>query len=238
MFPSLTSERARAKLVSGEPLLRGESFFIDREALQKRLGVLCDAVEHHQGGEAGRTLRESLKAGKLDPAELLGNILAGRTDALAERAEALGLDPGLTGTLFRLLLIPVLSPVNASWEGLRQEMGWKSGSCPTCGSWPLLGEYHSPTQPRVFRCGLCTAAWPFPANVCPFCATDEAGFLDSFAVEGEDPRYRAATCQACRCYVKIVSTPRPLTGPQLLVMDLATMHLDAAAPEKGYSAAE
>jgi formate dehydrogenase maturation protein FdhE len=237
-FPSLTPERGRAKLAGGVPLLRGESFYINQEALHQRLVILCDAVEHHQGGEAGAALRAGVQAERLDPGELLGNVLAGNVDALHKRAEALGVEPGLTSTLLRLLLIPVLSPVNTAWLGVRQEVGWASGSCPTCGAWPLLGEYRSPGQQRYFRCGLCTAEWLYWWAVCPFCGIDDERFLGSFTAEGEDARYRAATCESCRVYLKMVATSRPLSGPQLLVADLATMHLDVAGAERGYSAPE
>ena len=52
--------------------------------------------------------------------------------------------------------------------------------------------------------------------------------------KGEEGRYRAATCESCRGYVKMVSTLSALSGPQLLVVELATMHLDLAALARNY----
>jgi FdhE protein len=237
-IPSLSTDRARVKLASGLPLLRGESFQIDEKGLHGRWQVLCDAVERHQGGDLGQRLKDSLAAGRLDPGDLLGNVLAGRADAIHARVTSLGLDPGLTATILRLLLIPVLRPVNERFLPLSQGLRWEAGYCPTCGSWPLLGEVRGTGQPPVLRCGLCTAAWAFPRKVCPFCSEDDARFIGSFTVEGDEDRYHVATCQACHGYLKLVQTARPLTGPQLLVADLATMHLDLAAAERGYTAAE
>jgi formate dehydrogenase maturation protein FdhE len=53
-------------------------------------------------------------------------------------------------------------------------------------------------------------------------------------VEGEENRYQAATCGECRGYVKMASTLSPLTPVQLLVTDLATLHLDLAADKRGF----
>ena len=58
--------------------------------------------------------------------------------------------------------------------------------------------------------------------------------LGYFHVEDEEDRCRAATCDACRGYVKVVTSLSPLTAPQLLVADLATLHLDLVAAERGF----
>src|SRR5262249_7085279 len=180
---------------------------------------VCESVQEHQGGDAGRKLHECLLAGRLDPGELLGHVLAGRTDAIHARVEALGLDAGLTSTILRLLMIPVLGPVNRAWLPLRRGVAWHEGFCPTCGSWPLLAELRGPGQSRFLRCGLCAAEWEFPPPNCPFCGLDDPVFLGHLDSVGEDPRYRAVTCDACRRYLKTVATPGPLSGPQLLVAD-------------------
>jgi formate dehydrogenase maturation protein FdhE len=57
--------------------------------------------------------------------------------------------------------------------------------------------------------------------------------LGYFHVEGEENRYQAATCEQCRGYMKMVTTLAPLTEIELLVTDLATLHLDLAARHRG-----
>jgi formate dehydrogenase maturation protein FdhE len=53
-------------------------------------------------------------------------------------------------------------------------------------------------------------------------------------VDGEQERWRATTCEACRGYVKMVASLDVLPLGRLLVIDLATLHLDLAAAERGY----
>ena len=53
-------------------------------------------------------------------------------------------------------------------------------------------------------------------------------------MEGEEDKLRAATCDECRGYVKVISTLSALSAPQLLIADLATLHLDLAAADRGF----
>jgi FdhE protein len=231
--PPMAPEHAAAKLSAGLPLLRGEGFAVDGKTFRRRWLHVCDAVQRHQGGEEGRRLAQALRDGRLDSTELTQELLAGRPETLYARAEALDLDAGLAAMVLRLTLFPVLSAVRSALETLRQGTRWNQGHCPMCGSWPLLGEFRGLEQTRFLRCGLCVAEWEFFRLRCPFCDTHEHQLLGYFHVEGEETRYRAATCEACHGYVKMLSTLAALDGPQLLVADLATTHLDLAAAKRG-----
>jgi FdhE protein len=100
----------------------------------------------------------------------------------------------------------------------------------------LLGEFRGLEQDRWLRCGLCAAGWEFPRLACPFCDNRDHHRLGHLHVEGEEARRRASTCEECRGYVKAVATLGALSAPGLLVADLATVHLDLAAAERGYAA--
>jgi FdhE protein len=176
-----------------------------------------------------------VRRGRLDPVDLVGELLAGRPGAVHACAAGLGLDAGLTASVLRFTAMPALARLNAGLEFLRGGTPWEAGACPTCGSGPLLGEHRGLEQTRLLRCGFCTAEWQFPRLQCPFCATRDHRVLGYFAVDGEEGKYRAATCEACQGYVKMVSTLTALSGPQLIVADLATVHLDLAATERGYA---
>jgi FdhE protein len=133
-------------------------------------------------------------------------------------------------------LFPALASLAESLEGLRAAGAWDRGYCPTCGGWPVLGEFRGLEQVRYLRCGLCASGWEFPRLRCAYCGGADHRHLGYFHAEGEEGRYRAGTCDACRGYVKMVSTLAPLTGPALLVADLATVHLDLVAVERGFVA--
>jgi FdhE protein len=231
---SLATDHAAAKLAGGVPLLRGERLELDVKAFRGRWLNVCELVQRHQEDNAGKLLAEASRNGTLDANLLAAELFAGGAQAIRERTDVLGLDPGLTQTVLRLTLLPVLARTNAACAPLRGTARWTQGYCPLCGCWPLLGEFRGLEQTRFLRCGLCTAEWEFPRLLCPFCGTRDHRLLGYLHVEGEEAQYRAATCDACRGYVKMVSTLAALTGPQLLVAELATLHLDFIALQQDY----
>jgi FdhE protein len=232
--PELTATEAVAKLDSGIPLLRGERLDLDAGAFRRRWRGICAAVRRHRQGEAARELAKALRPNGLDAAEMTQEVLAGRPEAVHARAAALGLDPALTATVLRWTLFPVLGHVRAALDPFFARTRWGRGCCPACGSWPLLGEFRGLEQTRFLRCGLCAAAWEFPHLTCPFCGERDHRQLGYLHVEGEEGKERAATCDACQGYVKMISSLSALAGPQLLVADVATLHLDLAAAERGF----
>ncbi len=233
--PALEAAYAREKLESGVPLLRGERLDLDTKAFQARWQQACAALEAIQSDASVTAFADVLKRGRLDPAALVASILAGRPEEILEQADALHLDPALATTLLRFTLFPLFTALAAQLATLREGTVWERGYCPTCGSWPLLGEFRGLDQSRFLRCGLCADSWEAPRLCCPFCACRDHERLGFFHVEGEELKWRAAACDDCRGYVKMVTTLSALPPLALLVADAATLHLDLAAAERGYS---
>jgi FdhE protein len=255
--PAITPDKARAKLASGVPVLRGESVALDEDAVRRRWLRIAAAIERHQDANPGKALTNVVHHNKWNLQEIVTTILAGSSEALRTRAEMLGLDPELAGTVIRLSLVPSLANVHgqllpllqgaprAEGEGenvnhslppvLHETPGWERGYCPTCGSWPLLGEFRGLEQNRFLRCGFCTASWKVPRLLCPFCENRDHRSLGYLSLEGDETKYRINTCESCRGYVKMLSTLMPLSAPELLAADVATMHLDLAAAQRGYA---
>lgn len=57
------------------------------------------------------------------------------------------------------------------------------------------------------------------------------------SVEGEEEKYRVQTCERCQGYLKIIVTFDPIPANQLPIEDLATVHLDAIASQRGFMGA-
>jgi FdhE protein len=228
-------DHAHAKLASGIPLLRGESWAPEADEFKRRWREICDIVGRRRKDDSAPALEAAVRAGKLEPSEMVQAVLAGRAGEVQERAEGLGLDGGLAATVLRFTLFPILTPVGAGLMPLREGVGWQQGYCPVCGSWPLLGEFRGLEQTRYLRCGLCAAEWEVPRLLCAFCGNRDHNLLGFLHVEGEETSYRAATCDGCHGYVKMLATLSALPPLQLLVADVATLHLDLAAGERGYA---
>jgi FdhE protein len=234
--PDLSHEQARTKLAAGVPLLRGEKVSVDLKAFRRRWRRACDALEALQPDGAAAALAVALNKGRLDPSTLIEAINNGNAGCVRERAAELALHPDLAATLTRYTLFPHFTALDTALAPLRESFAWGRGACPTCGSRPLLGEFRGLDQSRYLRCGLCSASWDAARQWCPLCDNHDHETLSFLHRDGEEARCRAALCEACRGYVKMLSTLARLPPLSLLVADAATLHLDLAAAERGYLA--
>jgi FdhE protein len=109
---------------------------------------------------------------------------------------------------------------------------WHHGHCALCGGEPDLAVI-TPAAERHLICGRCTLRWNFAPLTCPYCSNANRARITSFATP--DGRYRVYACDNCRRYLKAYDARRA-TRPVLPVVDsVATLPLDAAAMQRGYS---
>ncbi len=228
------AEEVAHKLEVGIPLLRGEQLALDDTLLQKqfeRLGVVMET----QGHPAAKQLVTAVRQGRFDVSQAAHAVLLGEASMIVMQADTQGLDAELATTLLRLTLLPLLEQMSAAVRPLRPDGVWSEGYCPTCGAWPLLGEYRGLEQNRLLRCGLCADEWPLDRLLCFACGTRIHSDLHYLEVAGEELKQRVHTCEQCQSYIKQLSTLDRLDPPALLVADVATLHLDLIAMERGYS---
>jgi FdhE protein len=109
---------------------------------------------------------------------------------------------------------------------------WNHGHCPICG-WEADFAVITPGADRRLFCGRCVAQWAFAPLTCPFCANDDRALITSFATR--DSRYRVYACDVCRRYLKAYDA-RHAQRPVMVAVDtIATLPLDAAAMQRGYT---
>jgi FdhE protein len=239
--PLLTAEDAAARLAGGVPLLRNAPLPCTARDLRRVFLRLCQAAQTVgtaavSGPEGGlyTTVAAAVTSARLDVWAYGKRLLAGEASTLPAQLEAQGYAADLVMTLLRLALLPFLEQTAAQLATLYTTRQWPQGYCPTCGAWPVLAEQRGLEQFRYLRCGLCASSWEVDRLLCPFCTNRDHRLLGSLQVEGEEQKQRLATCDACQGYLKLRSTLTPLTTPQLLAEEVALVHLDLIALEKGY----
>jgi FdhE protein len=235
-LPPLTAEEAAVRLAGGMPLLHNLPLPCDAHHLRAVFLRLCEAActVPHTETQLYQTLTTAVSQRHLDPWTLGYTLLTGAAQALPGQLEAQGHPADLVMTLLRLTLLPCFEQVATQLAPLRANQPWNHGYCPTCGAWPVLAEQRGLEQLRYLRCGLCADAWEVDRLWCPFCANRDHTLLGYLYVEGDEQKQRVATCDACQGYVKLRSALTPFTPLQLLVEELALLHLDLIAMEKGY----
>ena len=184
---------------------------------------------------AARQIRNAVEQNQLDLLAVWSVLAAGD----ARSVELIAHEFKLDAKLLRMLAQNSLKPALRVWaQELKDKVdlaGWRRSQCPMCGSPPALAEIQGKESARHLRCGMCGADWPYARLRCALCGNEDHKSLGYLSVEGEEEKYRAQTCQVCRGYIKAVVTFDPTPVDLLAVEDLATLHLDLIATERGYS---
>ena len=109
---------------------------------------------------------------------------------------------------------------------------WRKCHCPVCGSSPSLNVLKGTEGKRYSLCSFCGCEWRIERVSCAVCDNKEQGSLRYFYSEGEEA-YRIDLCDTCHHYIKTIDY-RTLEASDPFLEDLATLHLDVVAVQKGY----
>lgn len=198
------------------PLLAGATFEVDRALLRAMLGRL-PALER-----SGREL------------ELLEAALNGEPERLNRLAGVAGADPDAFGTMAALLPMPLLHACRRRLAE-RVPLASRKGHCPVCGSWPAFAEVCGVERARYLRCIACGAGWAVPGLACAYCGTTEHEQLGSLVPEQGAAGSSIDVCRSCLGYLKCFTRLNASPAEALMLHDLASVELDLAAAERGYS---
>ncbi|MBI4842234.1 MAG: formate dehydrogenase accessory protein FdhE [candidate division NC10 bacterium] len=225
MDPATATLRLRA----GQPLLAGASVPVDEKVAARLLREICRIVATPQAA----WLLDAAGQRPIPFQAMADALLAGQAEALADTR-------GVPAAYFAFVVLAALRPSfrrhAESLEPLTEDVPWHRPLCPICGSVPSLAELRGDPGRRYLRCALCEGAWRVPRLRCPFCATTDHTRLRYLRIE-EEPEMRLDLCDACRRYLKTRIAPGGEAEPDPFGRDLATLHLDALAWERGYESA-
>jgi Protein involved in formate dehydrogenase formation len=138
------------------------------------------------------------------------------------------------GPLLELAAAAVGPPLSGAWHG---------SSCPLCGAPAQAsviaeesGEFMG-GSPRSLVCARCASWWSFPRAICALCGQDDPRSITGFLVP-TDRVVRVDCCETCHGYVKTFDL-RQAGGVDIvpLVDDIATLHLDLWAQDRGFNRA-
>jgi FdhE protein len=216
----------------GFPLLDKKEFPLDIKASLTLFQTLCQIAKEANPYMAQQVekIEEATLAKKLD----MKQWLKGRANEqkLRQKVSELGLDE----TVFLFLIQNSLRPtLESRMEQLQTEINmesWLKGYCPICGSLPQLSLLKEEAGKRYLLCSYCGYQWRIDRLICPFCNNNEQEFLHYFYSE-EEEAYRIDLCDKCHHYIKTIDL-RKIEESDPVLEDLATLHLDLLASNKGY----
>ena len=221
------------------PLLHFEQ--IPLEPTDLRLVVRQTADVMRRFGALEDTDHQRAQALERDMAlvDIVGQWYQGRAERHAaapvgarSRAEHQPADEGALDQLLTLAMRPFLSRCAEVLQPRAELAVWSHAHCPLCGGEPDLSVI-TPAAERHLICGRCTLRWKFDPLTCPYCHNGDRSTITSFATP--DGQYRVYACNVCNRYLKAYDGRRARRPVMPVVDSVATLPLDAAAIQRGYS---
>ena len=180
-----------------------------------------------------RKLKAALKKNQLDLKDCMKSMLNGRDEIISQTASRLETDPLTLKFILGQLFKPLIEKQAESLRSVMQNLTWKKGYCPVCGSLPALSYLKGEEGQRWLICGLCSHEWRFMRTQCPCCETEDPKKSELCFVE--DRAYeRAEMCHQCKRYLVGVDLRK---YPYEFIPEVAVagmMYLDVLAQEKGF----
>lgn len=220
------------KSEEGFAIIEPSAFTIDVPAAESLLTQICNIAT--ASGEklagAGKALFRSMEEG-LVLSDVFSAVLnnSTRIDALAEKLKV------PTDMLSLLLYLAVRPSIEAGSRKLSELLAGdlkNFSNCPICGNSPIIGELDSEGGQWV-HCSLCWHRWPVARMGCSFCGNSDSESL-RYVYSDDEPEYRVNLCGECKRYLKVVDTRKMDRGFYPPLEQVASLHLDMIAAEKGY----
>lgn len=232
----ITPDEIHAKLGKGLPLLADLDISIDIDAAHDLMIKLLHTVEEKKSAKSEfvRRIKLAFEEKTIDISEIISYIVSGKNDPIVSLANKLDLEPHLLIMLAQNMFKSALRACCRQLTSLVERIEWQKGFCFVCGAVASLGELQGNNQAMHLRCGQCGADWPFRRLQCLYCGNEYHDALKFLYPEQEHEKMLIEVCDACKGYLKVIAAFAP-TPPELLaVEDLATLHLDYIAQERGY----
>lgn len=216
----------------GIALIQKEDFPVDVEASIRLFHTLCriGSAANPYMAEQVQNADTFFSNNPIDLEKLLTG--GGKEQALEKVAAEIGFDRKILSFLIHNSIRP---SIEAGMERLCREIEpetWRKPHCPICGCSPALNLLKGEAGKRFSICSYCGCQWRIDRLSCAACGNMEQRSLQYFHAEGEDT-CRIDMCDQCRHYIKTIDY-RNLEASDSCLEDLATLHLDVLALQKGY----
>jgi hypothetical protein len=238
----LNAEILARHQADGHPILRFEDIPLDSTDLRllvrqtadvlRRFGALDD-VDYQRAQTLGRDMNLITVAGEWYRAgaehHAVAAISVGRVPHPPSARED---TPTMTSQVLGLAMRPFLTRCAEVLQQQPYLSTWTHPHCTLCGGEADMSVI-TPAAERHLICSRCTLRWNFEPLTCPYCRNSDRTQITSFATP--DGQYRVYGCDVCHRYLKAYDGRRA-TRPVMPIVDtVATLPLDAAAMQRGYS---
>jgi FdhE protein len=226
----------------GRPLLPFEAIPVELTDLRLMVRQTADVLRRFGALEDADYQKVQTIGRDMNLLPIVGEWYRRAADRAIAAPAALGPVPstasaGIEDALAEVLVLAMRPFLSRCAEVLQQrpDLGlWTHPHCALCGAQPDLAVI-TPAAERHLICSRCTLRWKFEPLTCPFCGNNDKSRITSFAAHLGDNDYRVYACDVCHRFLKAFDGRRA-SRPVLPVVDsIATLPLDAAAMQRGYT---
>jgi formate dehydrogenase maturation protein FdhE len=235
----ITTESIQRHQASGTPILRFENIPLDLSDLRlmvrqtadvlRRYGAL-EELDHRKVHALGRDMQLLAVAGQWFRSGFEKHVVAVALPTASSFADLDGSE--VFDQVLTLSMRPFLSRCAEVLQQRAELALWTHPYCALCGGQPDLSVI-TPSAERHLICGRCELRWKWETLTCPYCSNSERTKITSFATS--DGQYRVYACDVCQRYLKAYDGRRATRPVMPMVDAVATLPLDAAAIQRGYS---
>ena len=233
----LSADTLRRHQLEARPLLRFEDIPLDLTDLRlmvrqtadvlRRFGAL-EQPDYEKAQTLGRDMQLLAAVGRWYRGAAERQLAVAGVSAAGDD---LGDDTAL-GQVIALAMRPFLSRCAEVLQQRAELANWAHTHCALCGGEPDLAVI-TPSAERHLICGRCSLRWKFESLTCPYCRNTDRTRITSFATP--DGQYRVYACDVCQRYLKAYDGRRASRPVMPMVDSVATLPLDAAAMQRGYT---
>lgn len=234
----ITSESMQRHQASATPLLRFEDIPLDLSDLRLVVRQTADVLRRYGALEEGDYRKIQSLGRDMQLVDVTGRWFR---NGFAQQVASVGIQSNpfaeLDGAevIDQVLTVAMRPFLSRCAEVLQQRTElslWTHSHCALCGGQPDLSVI-TPSAERHLICGRCELRWKWETLACPYCRNSERAKITSFATP--DGQYRVYACDVCRRYLKAYDGRRASRPVMPIVDAVATLPLDAAAIQRGYS---
>jgi hypothetical protein len=226
----------------GRPLLRFEDIPLELTDLRLMVRQTADVLRRHGALEDPDFQKVQALGRDMTLLAVAGQWYRTRAERPVNTPAAVGAGAGAhesgsadLGMLDQVLTLAMRPFLMRCAEVLQQRADlstWTHSHCALCGGEPDFAVI-TPAAERHLICSRCTLRWKFESLTCPYCHNNNRSQIKSFEWAGG--LYRVYACDVCHRYVKAYDARRATRPVMPMVDSVATLPLDAAAMQRGYS---
>lgn len=226
----------------GRPLLRFEDIPLELTDLRLMVRQTADVLRRHgaldepdfQKVQAlGRDMTLLSVAGQWYRARAERSVTTPAAVGAGSSADdTTGADLGMLDQVLTMAMRPFLMRCAEVLQQRADLSTWTHSHCALCGGEPDFAVI-TPAAERHLICSRCTLRWKFESLTCPYCRNSNRSLIKSFEWAGGV--YRVYACDMCHRYLKAYDARRSTRPVMPMVDSVATLPLDAAAMQRGYS---